>query len=91
MDRQRPPRFIGKDGILRPYSYREATGFEWLQSVENGKYANEDYTCHLLLQMEDLAAVVTDQRVLMIHVRRLRVEWDLEYQGEPFCFLGSLF
>jgi vacuolar protein sorting-associated protein 13A/C len=41
------PRFISKEGILKPYSLKEAFGQNWLKDLEDGKYANEHYLCHL--------------------------------------------
>lgn len=49
LDRVRLPRFIGMDGIVRPYGQREALGQFWLKTVDNGKYFNESYIAHLEL------------------------------------------
>ncbi|KAH0077924.1 vacuolar protein sorting-associated protein 13, partial [Aureobasidium melanogenum] len=37
LDRVRLTRFIGQDGIVRPYSQREALGQFWLKTLDNGK------------------------------------------------------
>lgn len=49
LDRVRLTRFIGVDGIVRPYSQREALGQFWLKTLDNGKYFNEQYIAHLEL------------------------------------------
>ncbi|EME44915.1 hypothetical protein DOTSEDRAFT_70827 [Dothistroma septosporum NZE10] len=49
LDRVRLTRFIGIDGIVRPYSQREALGQFWLKTLDNGKYFNEQYIAHLEL------------------------------------------
>lgn len=49
LDRVRMARFIGMDGIVRPYSQREALGQFWLKTIDNGKYFNENYIAHLEL------------------------------------------
>ncbi|KAK4623994.1 Vacuolar protein sorting-associated protein 13 [Fulvia fulva] len=49
LDRVRLTRFIGIDGIVRPYSQREALGQFWLRTLDNGKYFNEQYIAHLEL------------------------------------------
>ncbi|KAK5174294.1 Vacuolar protein sorting-associated protein 13 [Saxophila tyrrhenica] len=49
LDRVRLARFIGLDGIVRPYSQREALGQFWLKTIDNGKYFNEQYIAHLEL------------------------------------------
>jgi vacuolar protein sorting-associated protein 13A/C len=47
LDRQRLPRFVGKDKVLRPYDARAALGWDWLQHLEDGKWAKEEYIGHL--------------------------------------------
>ncbi|OQO13215.1 hypothetical protein B0A48_01443 [Cryoendolithus antarcticus] len=49
LDRVRLTRFIGSDGIVRPYSQREALGQFWLKTMDNGKCFNESYIAHLEL------------------------------------------
>ncbi|KAF2754047.1 vacuolar protein sorting-associated protein 13 [Pseudovirgaria hyperparasitica] len=49
LDRVRLTRFIGRDGVVRPYSQREALGQFWLKTLDNGKWFNEDYVAHLEL------------------------------------------
>jgi vacuolar protein sorting-associated protein 13A/C len=49
LDRVRLTRFIGMDGVVRPYSQREALGQFWLKTLDNGKYFNESYIAHLEL------------------------------------------
>jgi vacuolar protein sorting-associated protein 13A/C len=49
LDRVRLTRFIGMDGVVRPYAQREALGQFWLKTLDNGKYFNESYIAHLEL------------------------------------------
>ncbi|KAI1802701.1 vacuolar protein sorting-associated protein 13 [Daldinia bambusicola] len=77
LDRVRLTRFIPVDGIVRPYSQREALGQSWLKQVDNGKYFNEDYIAHLDLPREDMVVMVTFSRILLIRSRRLTAEWDI--------------
>ncbi|KAK3069505.1 Vacuolar protein sorting-associated protein 13, partial [Teratosphaeriaceae sp. CCFEE 6253] len=49
LDRVRYPRFIGTDGVVRPYSQRESVGQFWLKTTDNGKQFNESYIAHLEL------------------------------------------
>jgi len=49
LDRVRLARFIGIDGIVRPYNQREALGQYWLKTLDNGKFFNEHYIAHLEL------------------------------------------
>lgn len=50
LDRVRLTRYIGRDGIVRPYSQRESLGQFWLKTLDNGKYFHEEYIAHLELQ-----------------------------------------
>ncbi|KAJ3015263.1 hypothetical protein HKX48_004689 [Thoreauomyces humboldtii] len=88
LDRTRLPRFIGKDKVLAPYNTREALGLNWLKGMENGKFFHEDYVWHLSLPRtgdEDLVVLVTDQRVLMSRIKRLRIDWEI-----PFTDMQSI-
>jgi vacuolar protein sorting-associated protein 13A/C len=77
LDRVRLPRYIAADGIVRPYSQREALGQNWLKQVDNGKYFDEAYIAHLELPTEDMVVMVTYARILLIRSRRLQTEWDV--------------
>lgn len=77
IDRVRLPRYIPGDGIVRPYSQREALGQSWLKQVDNGKYFDEMYIAHLELPTEDMVVMVTYARILLIRSRRLQTEWDV--------------
>ncbi|EJT79394.1 vacuolar protein sorting-associated protein 13 [Gaeumannomyces tritici R3-111a-1] len=77
LDRVRLTRFIPRDGIVRPYSQREALGQSWLKQVDNGKYFDEEYVAHVELPREDVVVIVTYARILLIRSRRLTAEWDI--------------
>ncbi|KPI40863.1 Vacuolar protein sorting-associated protein 13 [Cyphellophora attinorum] len=78
LDRVRLSRFIGMDGIVRPYSQREALGQFWLKTCDDGKYFNEDYIAHLELEGKEMMVLLTYNRILMIRTRKLRMEWDVK-------------
>lgn len=77
LDRVRLTRFIGMDGIVRPYSQREALGQFWLKTCDDGKYFNEDYIAHLELEGRDMMVMITYDRILMIRTKKLRMEWEV--------------
>lgn len=77
LDRVRLTRFIGTDGIVRPYNQRDALGQFWLKQLDNGKYFNEDYLAHLELPGEDIVVMLTYSRILLIKSKRLTSEWDV--------------
>jgi vacuolar protein sorting-associated protein 13A/C len=70
-------RFIAHDGIVRPYSQREALGQFWLKQLDNGKYFHEEYLAHLELPREDVAVMITYSRIMLIKSKRLTSEWDI--------------
>ncbi|RMD41253.1 hypothetical protein DV735_g3867, partial [Chaetothyriales sp. CBS 134920] len=78
LDRVRLTRFVGMDGIVKPYSQREALGQFWLKTCDNGTYFNEDYIAHLELEGKEMMVIVTYNRILMIRSRKLQVEWDVK-------------
>ncbi|RDW68381.1 hypothetical protein BP5796_09038 [Coleophoma crateriformis] len=77
LDRVRLTRYIGTDGIVRPYSQREALGQFWLKQLDNGKYFNEQYIAHLELPREDVVVMLTYSRIMLIKSKKLASEWDV--------------
>jgi vacuolar protein sorting-associated protein 13A/C len=77
LDRVRLTRFIGTDGIVRPYSQREALGQFWLKTLDNGKYFNEDYIAHLELSGKDMLIMLTYNQIMLVRTKRLQTEWDV--------------
>ncbi|EHL03290.1 putative Vacuolar protein sorting-associated protein 13 [Glarea lozoyensis 74030] len=77
LDRVRLTRFIGTDGIVHPYSQREALGQFWLKQLDNGKYFNEQYIAHLELPREDVVVMLTYSRIMLIKSKKLTSEWDV--------------
>lgn len=77
LDRVRLTRFIGTEGIVRPYSQREALGQFWLKTTDDGKYFNQDYIAHLELPGRDILVMLTYDRIMLVRTKRLRSEWDI--------------
>ncbi|KAA8648687.1 hypothetical protein EYZ11_008781 [Aspergillus tanneri] len=77
LDRVRLTRFIGTDGIVRPYSQREALGQFWLKTADDGLYFNEDYIAHLELPSRDMLVMLTYDRIMLVRSKKLRTEWDI--------------
>ena len=78
LDRVRLTRFIGLDGIVRPYSQREALGQFWLKTMDDGKFFSEDYIAHLELPGKDLLVMLTYNRIMLVRTKKLRTEWDIK-------------
>jgi vacuolar protein sorting-associated protein 13A/C len=80
--RLRPPRFLHKDGILRPYIHREAEGNDIIKDIEKGKFAETDsYLAHCMLT-KDLKNVllVTDKRLILASKGEIFGHWDCDWQ-----------
>jgi len=78
LDRVRLTRFIGVDGVVKPYAQREALGQFWLKTLDDGKYFNEDYIAHLELPGKDLLVMLTYDRIMLVRSKKLRTEWDIK-------------
>ncbi|KAL9100888.1 MAG: hypothetical protein Q9163_003799 [Psora crenata] len=78
LDRVRLTRFIGLDGIVRPYAQREALGQFWLKTLDDGKYFHEDYIAHLELSGKDMLVMLTYNRIMLVKMKKLRTEWDIK-------------
>ncbi|OAD68026.1 hypothetical protein PHYBLDRAFT_57710 [Phycomyces blakesleeanus NRRL 1555(-)] len=85
IERIRYPRYIGNDGILKPYSTKEAQGQHWLREVDNGKYFQDSYIYHCHVQSDERVAMLTSNRVMLLRTRRLMVEWQ-----EPFTEIDTI-
>jgi len=78
LDRVRLTRFIGQDGIVRPYSQREALGQFWLKTVDDGKFFNESYIAHLELPPgQELMAMLTYNGIMLVRMKKLTTEWEV--------------
>ncbi|KAL4821832.1 hypothetical protein BDW67DRAFT_149625 [Aspergillus spinulosporus] len=77
LDRVRLTRFVGMDGIVRPYSQREALGQFWLKTADDGKYFNEDYIAHLELPGRDMLIMLTYDRIMLVRSKKLETDWDI--------------
>jgi vacuolar protein sorting-associated protein 13A/C len=78
LDRIRLSRFIGVDGIVRPYSQREALGQFWLKTLDSGKYFNEDYIAHLELSGRDKLVILTYNGIMLVTTKTLKRDWYIE-------------
>lgn len=85
IERIRFPRYIGQDGILKPYSVREAQGQSWLKDVDGGRYFNDEYIAHCHVQSNERVAMLTSNRLMLLRTRRLAVEWQ-----EPFTEIQTI-
>lgn len=87
IDRVRLPRYIANDGIVRPYSDREALGQTWLKNVDNGRLMKDSYVAHVDVgsQEGDAVIMLTVSRVLYIRTMRLKVMWEV-----PLSDLSSI-
>ncbi|KAI7621532.1 vacuolar protein sorting-associated protein 13 [Hortaea werneckii] len=93
LDRVRLARFIGMDGIVRPYSQREALGQFWLKTLDNGKCFNEYYIAHLELNQgsqgdkqqqsrgqgseASMLVMITYNAIMLVRAKRLTTEWEV--------------
>ncbi|KIM85199.1 hypothetical protein PILCRDRAFT_817197 [Piloderma croceum F 1598] len=78
-DRVRLPRHVPADGVLVPYSAREALGQYWMKDLDNGAYVNESYVAHINTPGGDNVVLLTSSRVLSLWSKKLRLEWDLPF------------
>ncbi|KAL9586008.1 MAG: hypothetical protein Q9203_004021 [Teloschistes exilis] len=78
LDRVRLTRFIGLDGIVRPYAQREALGQFWLKTQDDGKFFHEDYIAHLELPGKDMMVMLTYDRIMLVKTKKLKTEWDIK-------------
>lgn len=65
--RLRPPRFLNRDGVVRPYNKNDAIGNNLLNKMEKGKYATTDgYIAHFDIVDKKERLLLTDKRVAYV-------------------------
>ncbi|KAG5731737.1 Vacuolar protein sorting-associated protein 13 [Termitomyces sp. T112] len=78
-DRVRLPRHVPADGVLRPYSAREASGQYWMKDLSNGAYRHDSYVAHIHSTGDDSVVLLTTSRVILFWSRNLRLDWELPF------------
>ncbi|KAH9849745.1 vacuolar protein sorting-associated protein 13 [Lenzites betulinus] len=78
-DRVRLPRLVPADGVLVPYSEREALGQYWMKDLEQGRFRNATYVAHINLPGGDNVVLLTTTTVLSFWSNKLRLEWELPF------------
>ncbi|KAJ7597035.1 vacuolar protein sorting-associated protein 13 [Mycena floridula] len=76
-DRVRFPRLVPADGVLRPYSAREATGQYWMRDLNNGAYRRESYVAHINTPGSDNVVLLTSGMIISFWSKKLKLEWEL--------------
>ncbi|SGZ50437.1 CIC11C00000002743 [Sungouiella intermedia] len=89
LDKVRLPRYISYDGVIRPYSQREAQGQYWLKSIDGGSYFNETYLAHLVLPGEEKAILVTFHKIILFSINTLKVVWIISFDEVATVSLES--
>ncbi|KAL9556691.1 hypothetical protein MBANPS3_001742 [Mucor bainieri] len=77
INRERLPRYTGKDGIVTAYSQREALGQMWLKEMENGKFFNEVYIAHSVVDNDEVVAILTYTRILIVRSDSLKLDYAI--------------
>ncbi|CAO0798122.1 unnamed protein product [Mucor circinelloides] len=77
INRERLPRYTGKDGIVTSYSQREALGQMWLKEMESGKFFNEVYIAHSVVDNDEVVAILTYTRILVVQSDSLKLDYAI--------------
>ncbi|KIR37167.1 vacuolar protein sorting-associated protein vps13 [Cryptococcus deuterogattii MMRL2647] len=80
LDRVRLPRYIASDGVLRPFSAREALGQSWLKDLDAGAFFHDSYIAHIDLPGDDAISILSNNRILQVQLRKLRVIWQVPFE-----------
>jgi vacuolar protein sorting-associated protein 13A/C len=79
LDKVRLPRYIPHDGVVRPYSEREAQGQYWLKTVDNGALFAEVYLAHLVLSGQEMAVICTYKMIVLFQINTLTSRWIINF------------
>uniref|UniRef100_A0A182NLZ6 Vacuolar protein sorting-associated protein 13 n=1 Tax=Anopheles dirus TaxID=7168 RepID=A0A182NLZ6_9DIPT len=78
--RLRPPRYMHKDGIVRPYNRKEAEGCKLLREIDKGKFAATDAYAYyeVIIDNKDVV-VLTDSRIIYATKSEMFGGWQSEW------------
>lgn len=79
LEKARLPRYVSYDGVIRPYSQREAQGQFWLKSIDGGAFFGETYLAHLVMAGEEKAVIVTFRKVILFFINTMEVSWIVSF------------
>jgi len=80
VERERLPRHIGPDHIIRPYDPIKAAGSLWLQTVNAGQYFDYQYIMHVKTNVVSHVVLVTDRAVIAISSEKNKLLWIIPYE-----------
>lgn len=80
IDRVRPTRFTAHDGVVRPYTQREAQGQTWLKMANNGEFFRDSYLAHLSLSEDEMIIIVTFLRIMLLSTTTMTTEWEVRFR-----------
>lgn len=89
LEKVRLPRFIAHDGVIRPYSQREAQGQFWLNVVDGGVHYTELYLAHLVLSGEEKAILVTFNKIMLFEINTLKSVWIISFRDVQRILIES--
>ncbi|ORZ39130.1 hypothetical protein BCR44DRAFT_1482922 [Catenaria anguillulae PL171] len=71
LERMRLPRVL-YDGVIQPFSERDALGQFWLHQIEGAKGR---YVKHFETKLEDNVVIVTDKCIVLARLQSMHAEW----------------
>ncbi|VDN14542.1 unnamed protein product [Dibothriocephalus latus] len=77
VSRVRPPRFIGLDGVIRPYDLYQAQGNIILKPFKD---ASEEYVIHVPLRKPKTVCILTSRRLLVLSFNDILGSWSCDWQ-----------
>ena len=88
ISRIRPPRFIARDGIIRPYNHDEAEAQIWLKTANRGQYYNDQYISHIPLacdsrsvnESKERVVIITYSRIILLNTSSMTTEWEVRFE-----------
>lgn len=88
INRIRPPRFIARDGIIRPFDFEEAEAQVWLKTANKGQYYNDQYISHISLACDnrdwregkELVVIISYSRIILLNTVSVTTEWEVRFE-----------
>lgn len=81
IEKVRLPRFIPFDGAVVTFSEKDAQGQYWLKTCSGGIYSDDQYLAHVVLQGGDHACIISFNRILVMKVFDMTVDWQISLEN----------
>lgn len=82
LNRLRLPRFIGSDGVIRPYNLHQAEGYQMFHELEKAAYVlTDEYIDHLITDLrKTFMLILTNRQIFFLERGDIIKNWHIQWR-----------